>query len=215
MSNIRSIIAVATMAASLAVPAISSAQTAARPELKVGDTWTYRYSGPGASRTETHTVSDALGKNGFRLAVDEKSEGGAAAITGDKAEGRERALRVSADLNPLQRDPQNAAAVQEFVRFQWPLEPGKSWAFPINGVSFAYTWDVKASGWEAVTVPAGTFKALKLSMMRSGGRGSGSEEVWYAPEAKGIVKRVMNYSSAERRNAIDMTTIELTGYKVD
>ena len=124
-------------------------------------------------------------------------------------------MLVSADLNPMLRDPQNAPALQEFVRFRWPLEPGKNWSFPNNGANFTFTWDVKADGWESVTVPAGTFKALKLSMTRSGGRGSGSEVLWYAPEAKGLVKRVTNYASSERRNAIDTTTIELTSYKVD
>jgi hypothetical protein len=215
MSNMRSIITAATVATLIAIPVPSTAQTAARPELKIGDTWTYRYAGPGVARTEVLKVTEAVAKGGFRIAVEETSQSGAAAITGEKAEAGERRMLVSADLNPMVRDPQNAPALQEFARFRWPLEPGKSWSFPNNGANFAFTWDVKADGWESVTVPAGTFKALKLTMTRSGGRGSGSEALWYAPEAKGFVKRVTNYSSSERRNAIDTTTIELTSYKVD
>jgi hypothetical protein len=215
MSNMRSIITAATVATLIAIPVVSTAQTAARPELRIGDTWTYRYTGPGVARTEVLKVSEAVAKGGFRIAIEETSQSGAASITGEKAEPGERRMLVSADLNPMLRDPQNAPALQEFVRFRWPLEPGKSWSFPNNGASFTYTWDVKADGWESVTVPAGTFKALKLSMTRSGGRGSGSEVLWYAPEAKGLVKRVTHYSSSERRNAIDTTTIELTSYKVD
>jgi hypothetical protein len=215
MSNMRSIITAATVATLIAIPVVSTAQTAARPEIRIGDTWTYRYTGPGVARTEVLKVTEAVAKGGFRITIEETSQSGAAAIMGEKAESGERRMLVSADLNPMLRDPQNAPALQEFVRFRWPLESGKSWSFPNNGANFTFTWDVKADGWESVTVPAGTFKALKLSMTRSGGRGSGSEALWYAPEVKGLVKRVTNYASSERRNAIDTTTIELTSYKVE
>jgi hypothetical protein len=215
MSMMRPLLAGTLAAISLAFAAAATAQTAARPEVKVGNTWTYQFTGPGFSRTEVHTVTEALASGGFRYMIDDKSQGGAAAITGEKAEAKERTMRVSADLNPMLRDPLNTDKLQEFVRLQWPLEPGKSWSFPINGANNPFTWDVKAGGWESVTVPAGTFKALKLSFTRSGGRTTGSEDAWYAPEAKGIVKRLTHYSSTERRNQIDNTTIELTSYKVD
>lgn len=213
--NLSHPVVTAAIAASLAWSMAAVAQTAARPEVKVGNTWTYQFTGPGFSRTEVHTATEALASGGYRYTIDDKAQGGAAAITGDKAEAKERGMRVSADLNPMLRDPLNAGKLQEFTRLQWPLEPGKSWSFLNNGASDPFTWEVKAGGWESVTVPAGTFKALKLSLTRSGGRSTGSEEAWYSPEAKAMVKRLTHYSSTERRNAIDNTNIELTSYKVD
>lgn len=84
---------------------------------------------------------------------------------------------------------------------RFPLSPGKTW-------DFAYTAKVKANtirvtqratvtGWETVTVPAGSFRALRVEHRGSysatdgsfGWSGNISETYWYAPKAQRIVKR--------------------------
>ncbi len=84
--------------------------------------------------------------------------------------------------------------------FAFPLYPGKTW-------TNHFTWQMagasrikgqaeehgRAFGWEQVTVPAGTFRALKAEVnSRFFGRGGMADEsalvFWYAPEVNRFVK---------------------------
>jgi hypothetical protein len=76
-------------------------------------------------------------------------------------------------------------------------------------------------GWEEVTVPAGTFKALKVSALTwyrrvdSGGSGSGRIvlKYWYAPEVKRVVRNE-TLDTGNNNVVYQDTTIELVSYKV-
>ena len=145
-----------------------------------------------------------------------QSDEGQTAEKGSQGEdAKERGFSMTRDLNTLARDPQNTGQTQTWKWFEWPLEPGKTWTFHYNSGTAMFDWTVKVVGWESVSVPAGTFKAVRLSLTRSGGQAAASEEAWYAPEAKAIVKRTMNYPSGVRRNAFDQTTVELVAYKLN
>lgn len=77
------------------------------------------------------------------------------------------------------------------MRYQWPLRPGKSWEAPYLGSDFDTLWDVKAGDWMDLTVPAGTFRVIKISLERTGVEGSGyikQEVMWFAPAVKRHVK---------------------------
>ena len=66
--------------------------------------------------------------------------------------------------------------------------------------------------WEDVEVPAGKFKALRLKYERSGSnRNAASETIWYAPDAKVVVKRIQARPGGQRSR--DITTTELLAYK--
>jgi len=110
-----------------------------------------------------------------------------------------------------------AASVEPAVAFfNWPLQVGKQWS------QKAEYWDArkgdnsvqqvdslfKVTGYEAVTVPAGTFHAFKLK--RTSRVDQGFDEYWYAPEVKNIVKRISLIPSGERQTKV---TFELKGYK--
>ncbi len=78
----------------------------------------------------------------------------------------------------------------------WPVPSG----YPTYATPYLeWTYTVKAVGWESVTVPAGTFRALRVEI--EGNRGKDPDPfwwpkqaarfvhtVWYAPEAKRYVK---------------------------
>jgi uncharacterized caspase-like protein len=79
--------------------------------------------------------------------------------------------------------------------YSFPLEPGKSWQAKYrtsrgDGRVFDNDRSATVEGWEQVTVPAGTFRALKVSSLTyyhrvdSGGSGGGRSvfNYWYAPE---------------------------------
>ncbi len=83
-------------------------------------------------------------------------------------------------------------------------EPPASWPAPSGYPVYAtpyleWKYAVKVGGWESVTVPAGTFRALRVEVEGSRGRDPDpfwwpkqamrfQHTIWYAPEAKRYVK---------------------------
>ena len=86
--------------------------------------------------------------------------------------------------------------VQDEAPLQWPATTG----YPTSAASYLeWTIRVKPMGWEQVTVPAGSFRALRVEV--AGSRGSDPDPfwqpkqagrfvhtIWYAPEARRYVK---------------------------
>ena len=176
------------------------AQEAARPDWKVGDTWTVGITTSGfggAGRRDEVRVVKEVAESGYQV-ENTKKESGATSV---------ETLNFSRDLNLI-------AASQEFKWLQWPLEPGRAIEFEITGQNQVVTWKGKVVGWEDVEVPAGKFKALHLEFDRSGQmRGSASESVWYAPDPKAVVKRVQMRPGTQRSR--DLITYELVAYKLN
>jgi uncharacterized caspase-like protein len=108
--------------------------------------------------------------------------------------------------------------------YAYPLEPGKSWQGKYkttrgDGKVFDNDRSTTVGGWEEVTVPAGTFKALKVSALtyyrRTDGGGGGKIIVnyWYAPEAKRAV-RVEDVNISNSGVVQQDLTSELISYKL-
>jgi hypothetical protein len=109
-------------------------------------------------------------------------------------------LHVSRDLS-LRRVVRNGVDAQSFeppVPFEWPLEVGKGGTSTAvfrrirpDGrvqppVSVDVTWGAEAE--EEVTVPAGTFRTVRVSVRFTGPHVRGGTTFWYAPEARQIVR---------------------------
>ena len=167
-------------------PAALSAQAIPRPELKVGDTWTYHvtnrptFGNPATTKREvTQTVQEVLG-DGYRIVT-----------TGTEATGTPAApgtFEFTTDLNPRSRAAEGRGW-REFKRLQWPLEPGKTWKFEFEQVdpSTPSVWSGKADDWTEFSVPAGRFRAIKVVLTRESLGASAAtvrETFWYSPEAK-------------------------------
>ena len=74
--------------------------------------------------------------------------------------------------------------------FSFPLWEGKKWGGPVTtkstvGRGDVFNVQVEAKRWETITVPAGTFEAMRVEI--SGGA-AGTGTCWYAPEAQRAVK---------------------------
>jgi len=153
-----------------------------------GTKWVYRtVDHTGTTTTATYTVIEEgiyEGKPAFRvsdgvnlLIYDKVTRNWVATLR----EGKER----------FSASPNNGA-------FSSPLWVGKSWIARysyndrVRGRTFniiEYWWKVEA--YEDVKVPAGTFKAFRLE----GSNPYASTTLWYAPEAKLIIKRVFERAS--------------------
>jgi uncharacterized caspase-like protein len=110
--------------------------------------------------------------------------------------------------------------------FSFPLEPGKTWQGKYttarrDGQVFDNDRSVTVEGWEKVTVPAGTFKALKVSSLtyyrRVDGKGSGGGRIvfnyWYVPEV-GRPVRIEDVNIGNNGVVHQDFTSELVSYKL-
>lgn len=103
---------------------------------------------------------------------------------------------------------------QDRIWYNWPLRPGKKWSFlskeevpPTTAggapMVFSYTTDAEAVGWEALEVPAGKFKTMKIvyktkwSAEGSSTSGTSVNTVWLSPDAKTVVQSVFESFGAD------------------
>jgi hypothetical protein len=108
--------------------------------------------------------------------------------------------------------------------FDFPLYPGKKWSRSSNeinsktGARRLHTIEGKVYNWEQISVPAGTFQALKVSLIItlldfSTGKQTPSEDIsWYVPQVKRSVKSEIT-SYAEDGSPVHQT-IQLLSYHV-
>jgi hypothetical protein len=114
-----------------------------------------------------------------------------------------------------------------FIQAFGDLQPGTTWklSIPVEDAFFSnwYTHG-RAGNWDAVSVPAGTFKAIRVEI-NSNRPASGSaamrdkeptrilQVIWYAPDAKRAVKLVRTVYGATG-DRINEDTYELVKYRV-
>jgi hypothetical protein len=178
--------AIACLAASLlALSWSATAQTASRPDVKVGDLWRFAayYSAPTILPNKVWQVT---------------------AVSGVAIEGTEdgQPLRLTLDLNVVE-SPRVRESNPQLLSF--PLTIGRGWQFESDwefkpkGSKGKYLVDVKVLSYERVSVPAGEFDAFKLTASeRLGGTspigtkyaGVATRTYWYAPAARAVVKSV-------------------------
>lgn len=215
----------AVITASLTPPAVatvSQALSAALP--KAGDTWTYRYLDGWKALPESRltyrilSVTDKEIQQAFLLDsryVDEQA--------------------FTAETRLLERDLFKDHPMVEFSPYLLgfgTIEEGKSFekiAFTTVAASAAsyHPWQLKARvlGHERVTVPAGTFDAVKVLVVGQrasamSGWTQGREPVktlhtvWYAPEVKRVVKQA-SISENHKQVVQDKDTFELVSYRLN
>ena len=188
-----------------------------RPTIKVGDSWTYQETNDWRS-VVTDTYSLAVSSvSDKKIELTRKSEKAGTAATVSETPDLNTIAKATSDGNIIRYSPDNGA-------FSFPLEVGKSWEAKADWTtgerSGSYSLATKVVGWEQVTVPAGTFTALKITKTgyyhATNGQNSGSGTMhivfWYAPAVKGMVK--MQYEDTNWAGApYNKKTVELVAYK--
>ena len=142
----------------LTTPAL--AESIEKPKVVAGDTWTYRSTmeqGPGAHQNHNEITVIRAGASDILIGIKE---------VGSTMPPREQL--VGSDWSRFRSVNGANTVVNQPLNF--PLSPGKSWMIefkddhPTNRAHQSERFKEKfaVSGWEDVTVPAGTFKALKI-----------------------------------------------------
>jgi hypothetical protein len=171
------------------------------PLLQVGDEWNYEvvdlWHGGKISTLRARVVDVLVGQ----AVIEFESK------RGNEDAARSRKTPVSLDslteVNP-------ARPTYFFLGF--PLKPGKTWQFeypndaPKRATNSVERWG-RVVGWETVTVPAGTFRALRIEIKerRLWQVGDGVfpdhhyHTIWYAPEVKRFVRFEREHRAADNK----------------
>ena len=155
-----------TVVASLLVAASFAPAQSAAPSVKtapvsaIGDSWTYANSREvrGTLRS-THNITTVIRSEGHAIGVESH-------VAGTAGPGRETLLE------PDWTRKRSIDGRQTVVShpFSFPLSPGKSWAIAFTESAPAdrrhssehVAMTYRVAGWDEITVPAGTFRALRV-----------------------------------------------------
>ncbi|HEY3177735.1 MAG TPA: TIR domain-containing protein [Casimicrobiaceae bacterium] len=200
------------------MPAPAPAAVASSALPRVGDAWEYRYRSIWknvAARNYTHQVT-AVSEREIRETM-----------SGDK-------ISESKSFNPETRFVEWRGQGYSFVEFNpfigafGALQPGTAWkslAIPVDDPFFG-NWSThgRAADWDSVSVPAGTFRAMRVEI-NSNRAPTGSvamrasepvrilHVIWFAPDTKRVVKLVRTVYGTSG-NRLDEDTYELVKYRV-
>jgi hypothetical protein len=136
------------------------AQLVERPEWKPGDTWTLRRTISSPLGTSTSELIRATSKGAPDLRPNASQPTTAIPSRPD---------RLAAEANAEIGAEEDTDAMSSEMRWlRWPLRPGEH--FELEGTKDR-EWSGTVDGWDEVTTPAGTFKAMKVSLHATGGGG--------------------------------------------
>jgi hypothetical protein len=152
------------------------------PVWQVGDEWQYAFKSPSGSWIYAWSVDRIETLDGVAHYV-------------IKEDTREIAYRVSDLATSLERA--NGVVTDHYTpshpSYPWPLSAGMSWeeSYRQERPADGRTWEMArvytVEGEETVTVPAGTFRSLKITWRNKNSR-TVMQELWYAPDVKQSVK---------------------------
>lgn len=200
-----------------------------KPELKIGDRWTYqkidmwKNSKEYVYSSEVTAVSDNEIREQWKM-LESTSAASVGATGVDTYDGQH---------NISIRDPDKDAGFKRVFNppislYSFPLEIGKGWESRSkftnrrNDGEISEAFKVSVVSWEKISVPAGTFEALKLQatgyytvtiLGRGTFSGSTKRTWWFSPEVKRAVKYEYEDSLAGR--LYNREKLELVEYKLN
>lgn len=166
------------------------------PGVRVGDTWIYNKIDGWSRNLEEISVNVVKRVDASGIVMQSSSLDGTSVA---------KVVRSAAfNLVRIEGQTFTQTAQPFYPSYSFPLYVGKTWKGTVvlsntkwQGIVVTAKLSGRALGWELVTVPAGTFLALKLSMegsyVASGGLdgswgGTIEETLWYAPEVRNAVR---------------------------
>jgi hypothetical protein len=190
----------AVVAVLIAAPATALAQSADKPALAAGDSWTYRQVADGKETFWTRRVV-----------------GVAADGVADMQIG-ERAFKVDASLNII--DPKGPEYLREQYRF--PMRVGAEWTSS-NKALIQYVMDqhsrYKVVALEPLTVPAGTFDCYRVEGTSTiAYKASFNREIretyWYCPKVGSFAKVARDTTTISRDTPSSRESVEVVLVKL-
>ena len=199
--NTTVLLAQATTGTPRSRPVVNVGGRVERPEIRVGDLWRYQITDRLTNLTEAVSI-EVTSVTESRIHT-RSSRSSSVAASRSTADG---VIEVwDRDWNQLSTG--NIVYIPFYPALQFPLEPGKQWPGAVQWYSgsgmLKHEVTTQVTGWERVTVPAGTFDALRMTVrgyISETGTinyypqsGSISSVIWYAPAIGQIVKKEIGY----------------------
>ena len=162
------------------------------PVWKPGDEWAFRYESASMNGTYVWSVDRAEPVDGVRNYVVKTGSGEIFYRESDLAATREVVDGVVVMKNTPPR-----------FLYVWPMFVGQTWEqtvveeWPVDHQTVERIDSVVVESEETVTVPAGTFKAVKI-VYRNKKTGAVRYEAWYVPELRHVVRLWENLASGRR-----------------
>jgi hypothetical protein len=177
------------------------------PDIKVGDVFIIESINSSHPENSSKTERTVISTEGGVIEV--------SVINLNSKSGKKRLLKFNKEWNLIAtRNADNSGLDYSppLKYFEFPLSPGKNWqqTSTETNIKTDTIRKHKISGvvgdWEEITVPAGTFHAIKVILntevvnLVTGEKSTGKDISWYAPDVKRSVK-----SEVTSRNEIDST----------
>jgi hypothetical protein len=169
-----------------------AAEIAEQPIWNINDSWTYARTAH--ADAQTHITE----RSRYSLVVRAKTqEYYTVEYSSSDSDGKpSQALQYWSMATNFVNRGGSGGKLQEFLWYTWPLTVGKTWEtrwfHPTVGEA---PWTAKVRGWEDITVPAGTFRALRIELENScyynsvdAGMCRQTDVVWYSPLVKRHVR---------------------------
>jgi len=175
------------------------------PPIRVGDTYVYESMDPDGQDRSLKTRRTVTSTQG-RIVL--------SSLSLDSKKAKPRLLHFNQEWNLLAT--RNAEGVgldysPPLKYYDFPLFPGKTWqqttteTHTKTGATRIHTVSGSVEGWETVRVPAGTFRAIRVSLQTelfdpsTGERIPGTDLSWYVPEVRRSVKSLTSGKDGSRR----------------
>ena len=182
-----------------------------RPEIKVGDSWTYRVTDTYTNLVQGTYVVEVTAVTADRIQTRRSHFSSATGAAGSEVlESWDR------DWNQL---AQGGVEFQPFYpTFRFPLESGKQWGgaarWRTGSGIMNHKVTAQVAGWERITVPAGTFDAVRItrrgnfiegqSINYYAGNGTVSDVLWYVPAIGQVARKDIRHRDVSNTRYSDL-----------
>ena len=195
----------------------SPAAMAEAPKVQVGDTYIAESVYPNNPKLNNTTERRVLSVSDDRIDVVSKNI--------KSKTGKERTLQFTPEWNLVgSRNPDGTGVdfSPPLKYFEFPLYPGKTWkqtSLETNmttGSIREFTLSATVGDWEDVSVPAGVFRALKVTTQtelidrEKGQQSTGTDVSWYAPDLRRSAKSMV--TSRNVQGQVEEQVIQVVGY---
>lgn len=189
------------------------AETADKPDVHVGDLWTWQHTNGLANERDYTAIEDVLEVSDTEIKARERVRG----------KPNSSVASFTREWNPADV---SFARYDPYLReLSFPLQVGKKWDASADKMLFSngkhgkFFLKGEVLAFEKVTVPAGTFDAYKVALHidatgtdEDANIGNTVETIWYAPAVRRFVKYENTYSRDGRVRTKDIS--ELTDYSL-
>jgi hypothetical protein len=184
------------------------------PNTKTGDTYIIEYLNPDNPKLNYSTERKVISVGDGKIAVTSK--------TMNSKNAKARTLQFTSEWNLISsRNPDGSGFdyAPPLQYFAFPLSPGKTWQQTSQetniktGAVREHTLLATVGEWEDISVPAGTFRALNITIhtelldRTTEQRSTGTDISWYAPVIRRSVKSEVtshNFQGQQERQVIQL-----------